>query len=473
MRDSLIIAFLKKSKPLLFIISCFYVTIVNAQQPDFCGGGIVDRAALAKAIEYEKNNIAKTQNNPYLLRVYFHICTFDDGTNAGATKADLDNEFATLKSDYTTNNICFFYGGLNYIKSTALDTINVDADGGITLFTPYMIPGCINVFYVQKINGTNTATGGGIGGYGVFGTGCLISKGNINKGHTISHEVGHFLGLLHTFEATTGHENIDGTNCAVSADLICDTKADPFVFNTDDCFSTSDCKYAGTCKDPNGKSDYSPPYSNMMAYWWAHRCYSDLAFSDEQFQRIDAFLVTNPAIISCESPNDDIVGFFTDVSNGNYIKSSIYTLTTNGAVNFHNTVQATLGSQVVTLEPGFHAYPSSGGIISIKATDCNYTSQSKLISETNNNNFFQKNQLKIYPNPATSFVSLQFNTIKEDNVLLELYNMSGLKIKDIKLHVSAGEQSIKMDVNNLLPGVYILQLRLNTQMLETKLMISK
>ena len=80
---------------------------------------------------------------------------------------------------------------------------------------------------MQKIKGSNPACGGicGIGGIalgGIPGTFCLVAKSNIGKGQTTSHEVGHCLGLLHTFEPANGSENINGSNSSSTADLITD-----------------------------------------------------------------------------------------------------------------------------------------------------------------------------------------------------------------------------------------------------------
>lgn len=44
------------------------------------------------------------------------------------------------------------------------------------------------------------------------------------------HEIGHYFGLLHTFETVTSltREKVDGSNCANAGDKICDTPADPY-----------------------------------------------------------------------------------------------------------------------------------------------------------------------------------------------------------------------------------------------------
>lgn len=43
----------------------------------------------------------------------------------------------------------------------------------------------------------------------------------------LSHQVGHYFDLFHTHEPTFGFECVNGSNCAVAGDLVCDTPAHP------------------------------------------------------------------------------------------------------------------------------------------------------------------------------------------------------------------------------------------------------
>ena len=187
--------------------------------------------------------------------------------------------------------------------------------------------------------------------------------------------MGHCLGLLHTFEPSNGNENINGSNGTTAADLVADTPADPYVFSGSACYSLSanQCLYTGTCTDPNGANNYSPPYSNLMAYWWATAnptCYPSLAATNGQFTRVNSMLGSSAALINCSSPTSVIL-YPTTVSSGYYMQSAIGTFITNGSVVFNGTVKATMGGGTVYLEPGFHANPGSGGNIAVKVKPCN------------------------------------------------------------------------------------------------------
>lgn len=82
-------------------------------------------------------------------------------------------------------------------------------------------------------------------------------SGFINKS-TLSHELGHKLGLLHTH--AFGDEHANGDNCDIAGDRICDTPADPLLTG-----KVEDCGYIGNDVDING-DNYYPDVNNIMSY---------------------------------------------------------------------------------------------------------------------------------------------------------------------------------------------------------------
>ena len=366
---------------LSFILAFTITSRVKAQHPLPCGNGSIDTAANNKARRFQLSNPNSVNTVNSLVRVYFHICANDDGTNHAITTAQLATEFTSLLAAYAADNICFLNAGTDTVNNTFLNTLfNADNDPSGTFFNPYQVPGCINCFYTKTINGNNTACNppcgyGGIALGGIPGTFYLVGSSNIAKGSTVAHEMGHCLGLLHTFEPSNGNEDINGANGSTAADQVADTPADPYVFSGGGCYTltTNQCTYAGNCADPNGATNYSPPYTNLMAYWWASAtptCYPNLAATNGQFTRVNNFLGSSAALINCSSPSS-VVLYPTTVSSGYYMQSAIGTFITSGSVLFNGTAKATLGGGTVYLEPGFHALPSSGGIVAVKIKPCN------------------------------------------------------------------------------------------------------
>ncbi|SRR6266700_548490 len=363
------------------IMLCLVMTgccfMAAAQAPLFCGDYTVDTAALRKAKAFETQNAGnRLQATTRLIRIYFHVLSCDDGTFTAATTAQINSEFNTLVADYQPDNICFINGGIDFINNTKLDTnftVKVDDNA---LFDQYRVANCINVFYLNKIKGNNPSCSNncGIGGtsLSVPNTFCLISSGNIGQGQTISHEVGHCMGLLHTFETVFGTENINGSNSGNAGDQVTDTPADPYAYNAQPCFATTvnQCVYTGTCKDPNNASNFSPPYTNLMAYWWANGCYANLTATNGQYTRVNSTLNTNAGLQACQSAaNVTESGIF--LTSGFLVASAINTLNTSGNILIIGTAKVTFGGGLVLLEPGFAAIPSANGLTTIKARPCN------------------------------------------------------------------------------------------------------
>ena len=369
-----------RNKIQLLLITSVITTALEAQ-PLRCGNGKINDSALNTALQFEHSVVSRPEQVDYLVRVWFHVFNNSDGSNTAATTTQVNTEFTTLLNSYAADNICFLFAGIDYTNSTALNTqFNADSDPNGTALNPYQVPGCINIFYMRKINGNNTACNppcgyGGIALGGIPGTFFLVATGNIGQGNTISHEMGHCLGLLHTFEPYYGFEDINGANSATAADKITDTKADPFAYNGSACYSTnaSGCTYNGSCTDPNGASNFTPPYTNLMSYWWngnSGTCVANPLATNGQFTRVESFLNTNSALIGCSSPAYVTQTAIT-YSGGYFMASAINTYTTSGNVIINGFTIATIGGGNVVLTPGFDAAPNAYGLVEIKTKPCN------------------------------------------------------------------------------------------------------
>ena len=343
-----------------FFIGVISIDSVRAQYKIEASHYRIDTAALRKAESFGQ------RNNPIvvsqLIRVYFRVFQNDDGTNAAATLIQIQSEFNQLLINYSPHNICFANMGIDFINNTALNTQeNVDSPATYAALNQYLIPGCITIFYHKSL-----INAGGYA-YAIPNTYCSVNSGNIGA-LSISHEVGHCLGLMHTHEKVFGIENIDGTNCSNLGDRVCDTPADPFVFNGNSCFTTSGCLYTGTCTDPHGQTNYTPPYHNIMSYW--NGSCTRTEFTSGQYSRVDNYLNTDQNLQNTESPSSLVYGPLTK-SSGLEIKSAIFGITTSGFTSLSGSIMASLQGQSVILSPGFYASPSTGSVL-ISTTSCSY-----------------------------------------------------------------------------------------------------
>ncbi|MFH2049414.1 MAG: PKD domain-containing protein, partial [bacterium] len=142
------------------------------------------------------------------IRIYFHVFRNDDGTNAAATEQNVIDAVADINADYLSLRIQFEYQ-MRFVNSSAYRylTENYEFD---QMKNAYAIgpDSQLNVF-VASVN-----VGGEVYSYGTFpwDGACLTKTGGIVLNNTqfppynhrtLTHEIGHNLGLWHTFHGVS------------------------------------------------------------------------------------------------------------------------------------------------------------------------------------------------------------------------------------------------------------------------------
>lgn len=108
------------------------------------------------------------------------------------------------------------------------------------------------------------------------------------------HEIGHFLGLAHTFDTGNGIELVSRTNgnCSTAGDGIADTDADPYGLTAEqvkgNVLAHSNCIMTSDTHDANNDL-YTPPFDNYMSYYGG---FCGFRFTPGQYARMSLTYTT-------------------------------------------------------------------------------------------------------------------------------------------------------------------------------------
>ena len=163
----------------------------------------------------------------------------------------------------------------------------------------------------------------------------------------------------------------------------------------------------------------------------------------------------NPRTVSLTS-DTAFVAIFTEINpsptitvtvNNEAMGSASYTLDGNTAVL---TATANEGYSFLTWSDGNMENPRTVTITSDTAFMAIFTaSSSSSLQEVNAREFV------LYPNPAKSFVTLEFEALKE-NTLLQILDINGRRVRTFDL--KAGQETLRIEIGKLPEGVYTIML---------------
>lgn len=402
--------------------------------------------------------------NPYVVQIFVHILRNDDGTNAAMSDATLKTNLDRMAAFYRPHNICFTFVGRDFIDNT---TWNTNFTGGLIGALHAVNPHSDAIdIYVHK-NGFDNSGGNA---YNIPSDKCSVAA---NASFNFEHEIGHCLGLLHTFETANGTECPDGSNCGGAGDLVCDTNAD-FSGSEN---SSSGCSYTGNQMiNCNGNDwGYNPPTTNIMSYWAG--CYAQ--FTNGQGTRmrntidatgfLQARLTPDDVIVTNTTLTGEIaVGAQNSIQMGNIAAAGDIVMNGNarGIFNAGAYVQAVPGTQIS---------PTGTNSILLRINDlCNglfFTDDvpnedRAVIAAT------AMDKIEVFPNPFSDKLNIRIALSRPAEASLQLFDLAGrlVQVFDCSAMADSGSLNQEWDVPEIKPGIYFLRLQQESGQQTVKLM---
>ncbi len=265
-------------------------TAVNVIAQSECGTVMPAGYQTTYAQRVQQVQPGVTQGNDIVVPVHIHLIRESNG-NSALTLQQIQTELDSVNFYYDNADLVF-------IECIAAEMIDDDSlyDYESTtdesyLLTNHTTPNVLNLFFANTVS----INAGAVCGYAWYPGGpdaAFISGSCATNGSTLAHEIGHYMGLMHTHGGSSD-ELVDGSNCSTEGDLICDTPADPGLSGLVD----SACVYTGTALDANNQA-YVPDVTNIMSY---SRKVCRTSFTPTQYSVINATYWSDRTYLQCIS----------------------------------------------------------------------------------------------------------------------------------------------------------------------------
>ena len=495
---------------------------ISAQSP--CGIDHNDIELITKRLKLNKKTIEEgfiSQRNGAItwLPVKFHLIAKTGGTQRIGEEHVL-RQLNLLNENYIDQEIQFYIDGdFNYIDNTgAFD--NPSSGAGNLILSANKLNGRINIFIPKTAMTGGGSLGTTLGFYSPNNDWIVIRQAELlNLTSTLTHEMGHFLSLLHPHNGwdsvnydvgdhtptpvtapggvLTENEARTGSckNCEIAGDYLCDTPPD-YNFG----FGWNDCDYDRGTLDPCGEV-VDVQEDNYMGYFGDCNSY---VFTNQQKELMEVDVTNrnaaNTIFSNLEPTNIDtitgeILANFPENGGASYLTESVYFNWTpvEGATHYIFDV----AREVTGFSSGTRVIVDGGkSEVSITApfienaeyiwrvypynqydTGFNWSEEFSFFagSATSVATINEIASYELYPNLVgyQNEVVVDINATESFDVNLQVINLAGQIVSQKSVALSNGDNKIDLNVEGMSNGVYFVKIASAKGTLSKKLIIQR
>ncbi len=481
---------------------------VNAQHnhKGVCGTTIADQELMDVMFTNEPSKIKtfKREDQIYV-PVKFHMVANSNGESR-ILFSNVVKNLARINRDYKVHNITFYmYEGVNEIDNTSIFLTPTQFPN---LIVSHKDPNAVNIFICQNADTGSSGGGTTLGYYQPGGDYIVVRKQELESASsTLSHELGHFFSLRHTFFGWEGQpwnqdthgstvtltkapgtnidvEIVERSNCDVAADRFCDTPPD-YNFG----ITNGGCSFTTVVNDRNGER-IIPMADNFMSYFEGCSSYqftgeqeaairSNFNSSARDFlkstyeadtTRLEKLVLTNPASPGQKYDNYNAVSI--EWEDYPEAKNVLLELIVGSDRRTYTTSDA--GLFITDLEPnqtyqGF-LVPYNDGLSDFNQTSVVFRTGDQT-SSVDEINYFTN--FRFTPNPLSrgNVLNLIWDSSESGELSLDLFDVSGKQVYQNNYSFYNGNNNITIPTEFLGSGMYIVKVSVENKILTKRIII--